>query len=233
MIFEPPSDADPHAGSQPGSSEETGIDDQWPDEPPTAAPLLLATIPPAAPVPTAMPAKEPTRGEGARRGTRWVAVGMLTLIAAGAGLRVYRSARRSVATANPPTPATSTSNASATATASAPLPDLPSSPPPVDDAPAPSALAPQATAFDAVAAKQALDATAYAVARCRRGSVFGPAHAIVTFGNDGAVRRCAVSPPFLGTAAGMCVAKALAQARVPEFAGTAGTIVHHFVVPAR
>src|ERR1019366_6869787 len=53
MIFEPPSDADPRAGSRGGSPEEAGIDDQWPDEPPTAAPVQLATVPLALPVPTA------------------------------------------------------------------------------------------------------------------------------------------------------------------------------------
>jgi hypothetical protein len=53
MIFEPPSDADPRAGSRVGSPEEAGIDDQWPDEPPTAAPVQLATVPLALPVPTA------------------------------------------------------------------------------------------------------------------------------------------------------------------------------------
>jgi len=84
-----------------------------------------------------------------------------------------------------------------------------------------------------MAAKQALDATASTVAGCQRGQVFGPAFAIVTFGNDGAVRRSAVSPPFLGTAAGMCVARALSQARVPEFAGKPGVVVHHFVVAAQ
>jgi hypothetical protein len=88
-------------------------------------------------------------------------------------------------------------------------------------------------AFDAMAAKQALDATASAVARCRRGPVFGPASAIVTFGNDGAVLRCAVSPPFLGTFAGMCVTKALLQARVSPFLGDPGIVVHHFVVAAQ
>jgi hypothetical protein len=89
-----------------------------------------------------------------------------------------------------------------------------------------------ASAFDTVAAKHALDATASTVARCQRGQVFGPAYAIVTFGNDGAVRRCAVSPPFLGTFAGMCVTKALSQARVPAFEGKPGVVVHHFVVAA-
>jgi hypothetical protein len=84
--------------------------------------------------------------------------------------------------------------------------------------------------FDATDAKQALDATASAVARCQRGEVFGPGYSVVTFGNDGAVRGCAVSPPFLGTPAGMCVAKALLQARVPAFAGKPGVVVHHFVV---
>jgi hypothetical protein len=83
-----------------------------------------------------------------------------------------------------------------------------------------------------VAANQALHATAIAVARCQRGKVVGRAHAIVTFGNDGSVLRCAVSPPFLGTAAGTCVAKALSQARVPGFVGKPGVVVHHFVVGA-
>jgi hypothetical protein len=94
-------------------------------------------------------------------------------------------------------------------------------------------LTPPESAFDAVAAKQALDATASTVARCQRGQVFGPAFAVVTFGNDGAVRACAVSPPFLGTSAGMCVAKALLQARVPAFVGKPGVVVHHFVVVAQ
>ena len=72
----------------------------------------------------------------------------------------------------------------------------------------------------------------YAVARCQRGHVFGPGRAIVTFGNDGTVSRCAVSPPFLGTPAGMCVAKALSQGRVPAFVGEPGIVVHPFVVAA-
>ena len=91
MIFEPPSDADPRAGSRVGSPEEAGIDDQWPDEPPTAAPVQLATVPLAPPVPTARPVKESTGVEGARRSARWVALAALALSIGGAGLRAYQS----------------------------------------------------------------------------------------------------------------------------------------------
>jgi hypothetical protein len=76
----------------------------------------------------------------------------------------------------------------------------------------------------------ALDSTAKTVAACRRGKLFGPAQATVTFGNDGAVSRCVVSPPFLGTPTGACVAEALSEARVPPFLGKAGTVVHKFTV---
>jgi hypothetical protein len=111
---------------------------------------------------------------------------------------------------------------------------LASSAPSVGEIPPAVPSTSRASAFDAIAAKQALDATAGVVARCRRGGpVFGPAHAIVTFGNDGAVLRCAVSPPFLGTFAGMCVTKALKQARVSPFVGDPGIVVHHFVVAAQ
>jgi hypothetical protein len=231
MILEPPSDADPHAGSRSVSPEEVAIDSQWPDEPPTAAPVQLATVPPARPGPAATRAKESTGGESARRRMRWVALAALALGAGGAGLRVYRWPSHSVATPNLPTMTTATAIAYATATAFAP--PLASSGPPVVETPPQLSLTPPESAFDAVAAKDALDATASAVARCQRGQVFGPAYAIVTFANDGAVRRCAVSPPFLGTSAGMCVAKALAQARVPAFVGKPGVVVHHFVVAAQ
>jgi hypothetical protein len=231
MIFEPPSDANPHAGSRSVSPEEAAIDDQWPDEPPTAAPVQLATVPPAPLVPAATRAKESTGVEGARRGKRWVALAALALGAGGAGLLAYRSGSDSVATPSLPTATTDTAIASVTATAFA-LP-LASSGPPVADTPPPLPLTSTTTAFDAVAAKQALDATASTVARCQRGQVFGPAYAVVTFGNEGEVRRCAVSPPFLGTSAGMCVARALSQARVPAFAGKPGVVVHHFVVAAQ
>ena len=236
MIFEPPSDADPRAGSRVGSPEEAGIDDQWPDEPPTAAPVQLATVPLAPPVPTARPVKESTGVEGARRSARWVALAALALSIGGAGLRAYQSGRHSVAAPSPPTAATATATtatASATATVSALLTASASSAPPVVESPPLPASTSPASAFDALAAKQALDATTSAVARCRRGKVLGPAHAIVTFGNDGAVRRCAVSPPFLGTVAGMCVANALSQARVPAFVGKPGVVVHPFVVAAQ
>jgi hypothetical protein len=231
MIFEPPSDAGPPAGSRSVSAEEAAIDNQWPDEPPTVAPLQLATVPPAPLIPAATRAKESTGVERARRRKLWVALAALALGAGGAGLRAYRSGSHSVATPSLPTAATDTAIASATAAASAP--PLASSGPPVAETPPPLPLTSSASAFDAMAAKQALAATASSVARCQRGQVFGPAYAIVTFGNDGAVHRCAVSPPFLGTSAGMCVAKALLQARVPAFVGDPGVVVHHFVVAAQ
>jgi hypothetical protein len=78
-----------------------------------------------------------------------------------------------------------------------------------------------------------LTATAGAVARCQRGRVSGSAYAIVTFGNYGAVIHCAVSPPFLGRAAGRCVTKELMQARVPPFVGDPGVVIHHFVEAAQ
>jgi hypothetical protein len=55
----------------------------------------------------------------------------------------------------------------------------------------------------------------------------------VTFDNDGAVGRCVVSPPLLGTPTGACVAAALEEARVPPFLGNPGTVVHRFVVAKR
>jgi hypothetical protein len=231
MIFEPPSDADPQASPRSVSPEEVAIDNEWPDEPPTAAPVQLATVPPAAPVPATARAKESTGVESARRRKRWVALAALALGAGVAGLRAYRSESHSVAPPSLPTATTATAIASASATAFAP--PLASSDPPVVETPPPLPLTSPASTFDATAAKEALDATASTVARCQRGQVFGPAHAIVTFGNDGAVRRCAVSPPFLGTSAGVCVAKALSRARVPAFVGKPGVVVHHFAVAAR
>jgi hypothetical protein len=231
MIFEPPADADPLAGSRSVSPEEAAIDNQWPDEPPTAAPVQLATVPPARRVPAATRVKVSMGVEGARRRKWWVALAALALGAGAAGLRASRSRSHSVATPNQPMVPTATAIDSATATAFAP--PLASSGPPVAETPPQLSLGSPAPAFDATAAKDALDATASAVARCQRGQVSGPGYAIVTFANDGAVRRSAVSPPFLGTSAGMCVARALAQARAPAFVGKPGVVVHHFVVPAQ
>jgi hypothetical protein len=235
MIFEPPSDTDSHAGSRSVSPEEAAIDAEWPDEPPTAAPVQLATVPPARLVSATTRAQESMSVERARRRRRWVALAALALAlgAGGAGLRAYRWGSDSVAAPGLPATATAPAIAPASSTAFASPSVLASSGPPVIETPPPLPSTSSASAFDATAAKQALDATASTVAGCQRGQVFGPAHAIVTFGNDGAVRRCAVSPPFLGTSAGMCVARALSEARVPAFVGKPGVVVQPFVVPAR
>jgi hypothetical protein len=248
MIFAPPSEAAADAGSGGDPGEDGGIDDQWPDEPPSAAPVQIATVPPARLVSTAAPAKESSGARGARHGARRIALAALALVAGVIGLRAYRSGAHTVAKPDPSAavvaaaPATATESASEPASASAPAGPAPAGPAPAGPAPAesplaepsPAASSPTVSAFDAVAAKHALDATASAIARCRRGNVSGPGHAIVTFGNEGAVLRTAVSPPFLGTAAGMCVARALSQARVPAFVGkTPAVVVHPFVVPAQ
>lgn len=213
MFFRPtPSDADPHA-SPVSVSREAGT-----GPPP---PLVLATARP----------RESTGVRGARRRRWWVVLAAVALCAGGANLRAHRSGSRSVAAPSLPAGATPAGIASATATT--PAPPLASSAPSVGEIPPALPLTSGASAFDAVAARQALDATASAVAQCRRGWVFGPGYAIVTFRNDGAVVRCPVSPPFLGTAAGRCVAQALLQARVPPFVGDPGLVVHHFVVAAQ
>jgi hypothetical protein len=68
------------------------------------------------------------------------------------------------------------------------------------------------------------------VAKCRRGKASGVALATVTFGNDGSVTERVISPPFAGTPTGVCVADALAEARVAPFTGKPGMLVHRFYV---
>jgi len=247
MIFEPPPDGDPFAVApsprlasprESASDEPTdddAIDDQWPDEPPSAAPVQLAIVAPppviSARTPAGLPAPPPAGVRGARRRSRWVALAALGLFAVGVELRAHRSRSHRMPAPSPPAEASATAVASATATASGPPLESSSSPSVADPPPAIPSESPP-SAFDAAAAKEALEATASTVARCQRGHVFGAGHAIVTFGNDGAVHRCAVSPPFLGAAAGMCVTRALSQARVPPFVGEPGIVVYHFTVAA-
>jgi hypothetical protein len=229
FVQPPPSGANPHAGPASVSPESGAIDDRW--RPPTTAPLQLGTAPPPPLVLAARQAKESAGATGARRRNWWVALAALALCAGGANLRAYRSGRHAVAASSLPLGATPAGIASATAMTFAP--PLASTAPSVGEIPAALPSTYQAPAFDPMAAKLALNATASAVTRCQRNRVPASAYAIVTFGNDGAVTHCAVSPPFLGTAAGRCVTKELMQVRLPPFVGDPGVVIHHFVEAAQ
>jgi hypothetical protein len=211
---------------------------------PAPHPLPTAALRPSGPEePTPPPAArsapdaEPPAPAPRKRSARWLAATALVVAAAAVAAVKVPSVRRLLH----PVASTSTPTSNATPTpaaASAPIPAAASAPAesasaapeaPVTSAPSSSPeVAPHP--FDSHAAKQALDATAKAVAKCRRGRVFGAARAIVTFANDGAVKNTAVSPPFMGTAAGACVAEALAEAHVAPFIGKPGIVTHRFVV---
>jgi hypothetical protein len=83
-------------------------------------------------------------------------------------------------------------------------------------------------AFNAAVARAALDPAEKAVSKCRHGPLFGPIRTTVTFGNDGAVSRCAVSVPFVGTPAGACVIDAVSGVHMPPFLGKPGTVIYKF-----
>lgn len=97
-----------------------------------------------------------------------------------------------------------------------------------------SASSPTAvTHFSKTDAKAALDATAKDVARCKKGKGWGAASATIVFGNDGAVNRVVVGPPFTGTGTGACVAEALQAAKTAPFTGKPGVMTYRFYVAPR
>ncbi len=98
--------------------------------------------------------------------------------------------------------------------------------------PSPTAVA-SLPPFDALAAEQALAATAKAVAKCRHGRVYGRGQASVTFSGDGDVTECVVSPRFKDTPAGACVMAALSSVHAAPFAGEPQTVLHPFEVAPR
>jgi serine/threonine protein kinase len=59
----------------------------------------------------------------------------------------------------------------------------------------------------------------------------GSGRATVTFSPDGPVSNVSVSPPFVGTSVGSCVATAYRSARVPAFTGSSVTLPHSFRIP--
>jgi hypothetical protein len=204
-------------------------------EPPAKGNVKRARSEPAPPLPVverlaSVPDQSPGR-------SRWLALLALLLIAVGAGAWWFRSAHAVAARATPTAPTASerpTPEPSGSAAATA-LPSASTSARPTEATPAPaptdSSATPEPTAsFDARAAKRALDATAKAVANCRRGKTFGAARATVTFGNDGVVSSCTLGASFAGTAAGACVTEALSAVHVPPFRGKPGVVVHRFVV---
>jgi len=200
-----------------------------------------ASVEPAPPLTTAEPL--PVVPVQIRSRTRWMPVVALLVVAGAAGVWWHRSTERAPVGAE--TPAIPTASATATAApttttssaaAAAPAPAPSASPLETAPAPAPSAAAPSpaaAVSFDAKAAKHALDATAKAVANCRRGKTFGTGKATVTFGNDGAVSASVLGAPFAGTPSGACVTEALSGARVAPFHGKPAVVVHRFVVASK
>jgi Meckel syndrome type 1 protein len=194
---------------------------------PLAAPSVPEepTPPPAA---RSAPDRDPPETAPRRKSAwRWAAPTLIVL-AAGAVVAVKVPAVHRLVHHAPPAAA-----AVAPAPASAPAPALASAPAPEASAAPPSstASAPEAPApFDPHAAKSALDSAAKSVAKCRRGKVFGAARALVTFGADGAVTNTAVSPPFMGSPAGACVAQAIADVHVAPFTGKPATVSHKYVV---
>jgi hypothetical protein len=107
----------------------------------------------------------------------------------------------------------------------APLPAAPSKPMP--------ALEParELEAFDAAAARAALDTAVGVALACRDDELPAPTAGVsVTFAPSGRVTTSSVSGPFFaGTAVGGCIARAFRSVRVPPFAGGL-TTVHKTVV---
>jgi len=199
----------------------------------------------------------PVRAAPRRRPWLWAAAVTTVLVAGGVGAWKYRPllihlahrrapAAAAAALAPPASPA-----AVALATSPAPRPiaapsDAPSSiespassgaataasPSAAAQAPDPSQAVPPPpipmAAFNAAVARDALDPAEKAVSKCRHGRLFGPIRTTVTFGNDGAVNRCAVSVPFAGTPAGACVIDAVSGVHMPPFFGKLGTVIYKF-----
>ncbi len=201
--------------------------------------------------------EKPVRAAPLRRPWLWAAVVTTVLVAGSVGAWKYRpllihlAHRRAPAAAAAALTPPASPAAVALATSPAPEPiaapsDTPSSiespasssaataasPSAAAQAPDPSQAVPQPpismAAFNAAVARDALGPAEKAVSKCRHGRLFGPIRTTVTFGNDGAVNRCAVSVPFAGTPAGACVIDAVSGVHMPPFFGKPGTVIYKF-----
>jgi len=97
-------------------------------------------------------------------------------------------------------------------------------------APAPPPPPAPPAAFDAAAARAALDGLDLGTCRAQ-GAPLGYGHARVTFTPDGAVSHVAIdSPSGLSDSAVRCIGAALGTARVPPFGGPAAAVPAPFYV---
>ena len=142
----------------------------------------------------------------------------------------------STATAHPSATAMPQSSAPPTSSGSAQARVLaPSSQPPPETPPQPTALDSAATKnFDTSAATAALKSAAAAVAKdCKR--QFGPSGSgtiKVTFGPSGSVSSALLlDPQFAGTLVGTCVANGFLKLRIPPFEGASVTTNMPFEIP--
>lgn len=223
----PPHRHRPSVAPGPADALELPSDTLEPVEPgPSSSSELRGAL--LTPPPTETPVRTPPASAG--RGAFW-AIGAVALVL-GVALGIHaRTPARAQQTPHAPSHAVvrlHTTSADS-ATASSPNGASPVAEPahatPAE--PAPETTVEEGAAFDAQAARAAINGAFQRAAVCRGpNDESGAATAVITYAPSGRVTSATVSGVFAGTAIGTCIADALRGASVPPFSGEGVTVRH-------